>query len=347
MSKQFSPDPQRALELLAACPAYRQTPLIEIAPLQSQRVLVKDESQRMGLGAFKALGGVYAVAQLIRLRWHAATGQELAPARMMEEEVNAFSRQICFVCASAGNHGLAVAKGAQLFGASCRVHLAASVPETFASRLTALGATVLRSGQSYEDSMESAAEDAAEPERILLADSSWADYTEIPSLVMEGYTVLAEELRENFADHQTWPSHVFLQAGVGGLAAAVSHHIRHRWPSQPRLIVVEPDAAPCLYESHRQGRLSSVAGPQSSMGRLDCKEASMLAFDVLHEHADDFVLISDQQAEAARETLARSGFHSSASGAAGFGALLAQDELGLDLPEAAVCLVIVSEGAAD
>lgn len=321
-------DSARPLSLLAACPAYRETPLVRVAD-GGRTLLVKDETARMGLGAFKALGGVYAVARLLEARLGVAA-QTLVGAKA--------AAGVTFVCASAGNHGMAVAAGARLFGAKARIHLSPQVPETFAERLHGRGAEVVRSGGTYEESVAAAVADAETTGAIHLADGSWPGYTEPPRLVMEGYTVIAEEMRRDFAATGDWPSHVYLQAGVGGLAAAIAYMIRLNWAVQPEIVVVEPDAAPCLKASAAAGRMVTVEGPVSIMGRLDCKTPSMLAFDILRMAADRFVTVSDSQSEAAAARAATLGFDTTPSGAAG---LAGQDA---EAGAAARPLIILSEG---
>lgn len=325
-------DPSRPLELLAACPIYKPTPLSK-ATIQGQNLWVKDESSRMGLGAFKALGGVYAVARLIE----EAVGTPIAAADFQSDEVRKVAKTLTFICASAGNHGMAVAAGAALFGAGARVHLASSVAESFAQRLRAKGAEVVRSGDTYEESIIAAITDADQSGGIHLADGSWPGYTHAPGLVMEGYTVMAEEMRAVFEAKNTWPSHVYLQAGVGGLAAAIAYMIRLNWGEQPEIIIVEPEAAPCIGDSIAAGKLVTVTGPVSDMGRLDCKDASMLAFEVLRKTADRFVTLSEVQAKSAVAAAQNAGFSTTPSGAAG---------LAVALDEAAERpLVILSETA--
>lgn len=323
----------RPLSLLSVCPAYRQTPLLRLDD-GGRPLLVKDETDRMGLGAFKALGGVYAVARLLEARLG-----------IRADAIEAFrdaarSSTTTFVCASAGNHGLSVAAGGRLFGARVRVHLSEQVSERFAERLRAKDAEVVRSGATYEESVEAAIADAAASRAIHLADGSWPGYTEPPRLVMEGYTVIAEELRRDFAARGDWPSHVYLQAGVGGLAAATAYMIRLNWEMQPEIVVVEPEAAPCLKASVAAGRMVTVEGPASVMGRLDCKTPSMIALDILREAADRFVTVSDAQATAAAARAADLGFATTQSGSAGLAALDGER----DVPSRP--LVILSEGAA-
>ncbi len=331
MTHPVSLDVAKPLALLAACPRYAPSPLTQVSH-RGRPLLIKDETHRMGLGAFKALGGVYAVAKLIE----AHIGRPLSAEMFMDDAVRRGAADLTFVCASAGNHGMAIAAGARLFGAKARIHLSDTVPKSFARRLRDTGAEVARSGETYEDSVAAAIEDAAISGAVHLADGSWPGYTEPPRLVMEGYTVIGEELRETILERGTWPSHVYLQAGVGGLAAAVAHVVRTRWPVQPKIIVVEPDAAPCLRDSAAAGKMVTVAGPVSNMGRLDCKAPSMLALDILMASADDWVTIRDQDASAAVAQARDLGFATTPSGAAGLAACLAEEA---DLP-----LIILSEG---
>ena len=298
----------------------------------------------MGLGSFKALGGVYAVAQLIAKAWKAEHKAGLTPKNMLDERVRDFARNITFVCASAGNHGIAVAAGARLFGAKARVHLSETVPTAFESRLKNIGSEMKRSGKTYEESMTAAIDDVASGGAVLLADSSWPGYTKAPSLIMEGYTVIAEELRRDFEKTDNWPTHVFLQAGVGGLAAGLAYMIRENWAVQPKIFIVEPDRAPCIKESVEAQRLVKVSGPISNMGRLDCKEPSLVALDVLNRTADGFILVSDQEAKKAVKVAEKFGLSTTPSGAAGLAGLLTSVKPNLGLDEHSRSLIIISEG---
>ena len=317
---------------VSACPAYAATPL-SFAEIGGRRIWLKDESRRMGLGSFKALGGVYAIARIIARE----AGGDIEPAALVSDDVRRAASRLCFVTASAGNHGLAVAAGARLFGASARIHIAETVPEAFALGLRARGARVLRSGATYEECIAAAADDAERRDAVHLTDTSWPGSLESARLVMEGYTILAGELREAFAASGEWPTRVYLQAGVGGFAAALAWSIRQSWEVQPEITVVEPDRAACLQASVAARKLVTVSGPVSNMGRLDCKTPSMLAFDILKLTADRFVTVSDGEAARAARRLAAHDLASTPSGAAGLAACLRQDESGNPL-------VIVTEG---
>ena len=331
-------DPRAAMALLALCPAARPTPLLPLPALAGSlgigHLCIKDERQRMGLGSFKALGAAHAIAKRASL----AAGDDLA-----RNYAHALSGQT-FVCASAGNHGLSVAAGAQVFGATAVIYLSASVPESFVRRLEAKGARAVRAGETYEGSMMAAAAAAAKHGWHLLSDSTWVGYTDPARDVMEGYLVMGEEVAREMAQP---PSHIFLQAGVGGMAAAAAASARRHWGDAPRIIVVEPEFAPALFESIKAGRPVIAGGPVSRMGRLDCKEPSHLALKYLAREADNFMTISEDEADAGVALLERHGISTSPSGGAGFAGLqqaIAQDaELGLD--RASKVLIYVSEGA--
>jgi diaminopropionate ammonia-lyase len=342
---EFAPDFDRAVSHFHARDEYEVSPLRTLVGSDGTSFLAKDETGRMGLGAFKALGAPYAVARILDEAWRRQGGDALTPARFHDPEVRAFAASFTFVCASAGNHGIGVAAGARSVGAKARIHLADTVPQGFADRLTAMGAEVARSGAAYDDSVAAAIEDAGRTGATLLADGTWPGYTEIPKWVMEGYCVIAEELREAFEASGRWPSHVFLQGGVGGLAAAMAHMIRLNWAEQPELIVVEPEAAPCLQASHDAGRPTRADGPSSTMGRLDCKEPSIVAWRALERCGVTYDTLSDEEAEAAARSLAALGVETTPSGAAGYGALRRRVAGSLD-PKAIWPLVIVSEGPA-
>lgn len=341
----FAPDFQRAQAFFEAQENYAVSPLRPLLAPGGHCFWAKDETSRMGLGAFKALGAPYAVFRLLGDAWLAKTGEILTSARLEDADVRALAATQTFVCASAGNHGLGVAAGARSAGARSRIHLAGTVPRNFAERLRALGAEVVWSGEVYDESVEAAKTDAERTGAILLADGTWPGYTEIPKWVMEGYCVIAEELRAAFEASGHWPTHVYLQAGVGGLAAAMAHMIRLNWAVQPELIIVEPEAAACLQASHKAGRPTRADGPDSNMGRLDCKEPSIVAWRVLERCNVSYLTLSEEDGAAAAEAMTALGIATTPSGAAGFGALCNQTPditAGKDFNP----LVIISEGPA-
>lgn len=325
-------------KLLTLCPRHAVTPLIDADDLAQEigvgQLWIKDERARMGLGSFKALGAAYAIA-----REAAQALQEETP----EEPVWDTALQgRTFVTASAGNHGLSVAAGAQLFGAHAVIFLAETVPDAFAARLREKGAEVVRAGSDYEASMAAAGAAAEENGWSLLSDSSWPGYTEPARAVMEGYLQLAAETATQMDQA---PTHIVLQAGVGGMAAAVAAYARHVWGDDPQIVVVEPDVAPALIESIRAGQLVDTLGAVSCMGRLDCKTPSLVALNGLACDADLFVTISEEEGAEAAQTLTRMGYATTPSGGAGLAALLTHriPNCGAD----ASVLAILSEGRED
>ena len=314
--------------LLARCPAYEQTPLITLEGFGGAgHVFVKDERTRMGLGSFKALGAAYVIA-------HQAAQTGAADMK------TALAGQT-FVTASAGNHGLSVAAGANLFGAKAVIYLAEAVPEGFAERLRAMGAGVERLGTSYEESMEGAQKAATDNGWTLLSDSSWPGYFELSHRLMEGYLAMAAETTRQM---QSAPTHIFLQAGVGGLAGACAAYFRHVWGDGPQIIVVEPETAPALIASIKAGKPVIAPGPVSNMGRLDCKEPSLIALRGLSRDADVFVTLTEEEATEAMPALAAAGLATSTSGGAGLVALM-QGIDGIDASSEVLC--ILSEGDED
>jgi len=321
-----APHAYEVRSLLGACPAHGATPLLPLSAIATElglaEVYLKAEWLRMGLSSFKALGGAYAVALLVKARAEAA-GRPVAPADLASPPIRAVAAGMTLVCASAGNHGLSVAAGANAFGARAVVFLSEAVSETFAVRLRDRGAVVERAGATYEESMERATAVAHARGWDLVSDSSWPGYITTPLDVMRGYTALFEEAADTLEAADGPASHVFVQAGVGGLAAAGAGYLRDRWGEDFTFVVVEPEGASCVLESVRQGRFVRLTGGVTTLGRLDCKEPSLLALELLSRLADAFVLVSDAQADLAAARLAAQGAPVSPCGAAGAAGLFA------------------------
>lgn len=323
------------LALLELCPAAKATPLVSCSHLASSLNIaalhIKDESQRMNLGSFKALGAAYAIAK------------QAAAKRQGDNWSDALAGEV-FVTSSAGNHGLSVAAGAKLFGAKAVIYLSVHVPEDFANRLRDYGAEVVIAGNSYEESMDAALARAKAEGWQIMSDTTWPEcYTGVD--IMEGYLVMAAEAFD--AMDQT-PTHIFLQAGVGGLAAAVAALARDRYGDVPHITVVEPDEAPALQAAIKAGQIVGSGGDVSIMGRLDCKEASEVALAGLAAHADVFMTINDADCKRLIADLAAEGLAASPSGGAGYAALkLAVDHGLFGLNDQSRVLLFMSEGAID
>ena len=320
----------RVETLLDQCPMAAQTPLVDASAMTDGMTLwVKDERPRMGLGSFKALGAAYVIAR------------QAADVTSTPDATTLTGRT--FVTASAGNHGLSLAAGARVFGARSVVYIADTVPDSFEHRLQDYGACVVRKGADYAASMEAARAAAEDQGWTLLSDSSWKGYTDLPFVLMEGYLQMAAEA---VAQCPAVPSHVFLQAGVGGLAGAVAAYLRQAWGDVPQIIVVEPEAAPALQSSIVAGSCVFAEGPDSVMGRLDCKEPSLIALNGLARDADHFLTLDDKDVTALLPRMTAQGLATTASGGAGLAAALhrdVSDMLGLD--GTAQCLCFLSEVA--
>jgi len=326
-----SVDRDAPLQLLQRCPAHAETPLVDHPDLAARlgigALWIKDERGRMGLGSFKALGAAYVIAH------DAVTANPDTPDTALTGST--------YVTASAGNHGMSVAAGARVFGADAVVYIADTVPEAFAERLRAKGAKVVREGAIYEDSMAAAAKAAEDNGWRLLSDSSWPGYVDPPHRLMEGYLALMAEVFEQVPDV---PTHIFLQAGVGGLAGACAAIARAHWGTAPQIIVVEPEAAPAIEAAIRAGEFVTTEGPASTMGRLDCKEASLIALKGLSHDAAAAALITEDEAEAATNLLRATGLETTPSGCAGFAAALSDNQGATGMDATSRVLVILSEG---
>jgi len=319
--------------LYAQCPRADKTPLHSIDTRAHQIAMgtlyVKDERTRMGLGSFKALGAASVIATIAQKRL--ANG-------VFENSLH----DMTFVTASAGNHGLSVVAGANAFGAKAVIYLAETVPISFQQKLRSIGAEVVVEGVDYEASMTAAEQAAKENDWFLLSDSTWPGYA-VGADVMKGYMLAAKEIVDQCPEA---PTHLFLQAGVGGLAAAMALYLREAYGPNLRIIVVEPDRAPALQAAVKLGALCDAGEGVSSMGRLDCKRASLSALDTLARHANDFMTLTDSDVEAQLPRLSKLGLETSPSGGAGLAAALigaAQGEFDLNATSRVMC--IVSEGA--
>ncbi|WP_118134418.1 diaminopropionate ammonia-lyase [Oceanicella sp. SM1341] len=350
----------RAAALLPLRPDHGPTPLTALPGLAARLGLgalhVKDEGARLGLGSFKALGGAYAVQVLVLEEAARRLGRPVAPQDLASAPVRAIAAGMTFACATDGNHGRSVAQGARLCGARAAIFVHSGVSEARVAAIAAFGARMIRVQGSYDASVEEAARVAEAEGWTVVSDTSWPGYERIPGLVMQGYTVLVAEA---LAALPAPPTHVFLQAGVGGFAAAVAGHLQALLgPRMPRVVVVEPQRAACLLASARAG--APVRVPEEAptvMAMLECYEPSRVAWRILERLAEGFLALDEESAPAAMRRLAAPepgdpAIVAGESGAAGLAGLLhALDDgrLGdaLGLGPAARVLVINTEGATD
>ena len=290
---------------ITAWPDYARTPLRDLPAIARQAGIgalrLKDESGRFGLGSFKVLGGAYAVDTLVGERG---------------------THGVTVTCATDGNHGRAVAWGARRHGVRCVVFLHEAVSEGRARAIADLGAELRRVPGTYDDAVRQAAEAARAEGWIVVADTAWPGNVEVPRRIMQGYRLMADEALDQWPDSAP-PTHVFVQAGVGGMAAAVSVHLRSRFDPAPSLVVVEPEHAACLLASAEQGGPTALPGSlHTIMAGLACGEPSLLAWPELDRNAAAFMAIPDEAVAPCMRMLAAQEIVAGESGVAGLAALL-------------------------
>lgn len=345
---------RRAKAEITRWPGYAPTKLHDLPALADAAavavVRIKDESERFGLGSFKALGGAYAVADSLLAeieRRHGAGSAKMDDliARRLP------AGDITVACATDGNHGRSVAWGAASFGSPCCIFVHETVSAGRVAAIEQFGAQVRRVSGTYDDAVRAAAETAEREDWLVISDTSWPGYTEVPRLIMQGYRLMPDEALDQWSGEP--PTHVFIQAGVGGVAAAVSVQMRARLSPSPALIVVEPERAACLFASAEAGRIAAIGGDLDTiMAGLACGEPSLLAWQELERASTAFVTIDDEAAISAMRSLAGQGVVSGESGAAGLAGLLAvaADESAraiLGLTAQSRVLLFSTEGATD
>jgi diaminopropionate ammonia-lyase len=295
-----APALQAASEEIARWPGYAVTPLHALPSLARALGVAglhyKDEGSRFGLGSFKALGGAYAVGRLLcrelsRRLGRAVTMGDLVQQPALRAQCEAFT----VTCATDGNHGRSVAWGARMFGCRCVIYIHASVSAGRQAAIERFGAHVVHTGGNYDDVVRQADADARAQGRHVISDTSYPGYMDVPRDVMQGYQLMVDEAVRALPQ---WPTHVFVQAGVGGLAAAVCAWFWERDARRrPYLAVVEADRADCLLRSAQAGRPVAVGGELDTlMAGLACGEPSLLAWEILDRGADAFCTIADVDA---------------------------------------------------
>jgi diaminopropionate ammonia-lyase len=353
----------RALEEISSWPGYAPTPLHSLPSLARRLglagVLYKDEGLRFGVGSFKAIGGGYAVCEILKAEVHRRCCRRVTSAELRSGAYDSITRPIVVTTATAGNHGRGVAWAAQMFRCRCIVYVPVGCSAGRGAAIAAYGAEVVRTSMGYDDTVRECLRQATQHGHLVVSDTSWDGYEQIPCTVMQGYTVITSEIMDQLPRSEI-PTHMFVQGGVGSFAAAVAWHVRSEWTDpRPQIIVVEPQHAACLMESAKARVPTALSSPaRSIMGGLAAAEVSPLAWPVLRDGADFFVSISDEAVAPAIRMLAYPLPHDPAvvageSGVAGLAALLgalreggeAKDELSLG-PDSRV-LLFGTEGATD
>jgi diaminopropionate ammonia-lyase len=302
-----TPDPQlfdfastdtaaKVLEFHRSLPRYHPTPLVNLAELAHRlgirKLLVKDESQRFDLNAFKVLGASYAIAKYLGELLELPEGSLGFDAIHAQQEQY---RHTTFVTATDGNHGRAVAWAASLLGCKSVVYMPKGSSQARLEAIQNSGADAAITDLNYDDTVIFARQQSEQHNWLLLQDTSWPGYEKVPLDIMRGYLTLITEYREQA--HDIWPTHVFVQAGVGSLAAAIlaGLHCTEDRPT-PAFITVEPLGAPCLYESAQQsdGKPYRVQGDLPTiMAGLACGEPSHMGWEILKSASSAFLVCTD------------------------------------------------------
>ena len=262
----------KAYNTISNWETYKPTPLLNLDKLSKnlglKNIFYKDESKRFGLKSFKALGGAYAV-----------------------EQVSAGKKNVVVATATAGNHGKSVAWGANRLGISCKIFISEFVSDTRADEMRKLGADVVQVKGNYENSLNECIKQSKKNGWEIVQDVAWENYLTVPKLTMAGYSVMIEEISKQTDQYIT---HIFLQAGVGGMASGVIAGVARYFKRIPKIIVIEPENADCVLKSVDAGELTKVEiEKESIMGGMSCGEVSLVPWQILKNSVNNCLSIPD------------------------------------------------------
>ena len=283
-----SEDIDEAYKTISNWNNYSPTPLISLNKLNEKlklnKIFYKDESKRFHLKSFKALGGAYAVEKIIK-------GND----------------KTIISTATAGNHGRSVAWGSQKNGLKCKIFISEFVSESRAEVMRNFGADVIRVKGNYEDSLNECIKQSNQNNWQIVQDVAWEDYKLVPKLTMAGYSVMMKEISEQIKNEKI--SHVILQAGVGGMAAAMVAGIARYLNYIPQIIIVEPDSAACVLASIKTGKIEKISiDKESIMGGMSCGEVSLVPWEILKNSVHYCVTVSDDYVSKTVKYLANNQF---------------------------------------
>ena len=281
-------DIDEAYKIISRWDNYSPTPLIYLNKLSRilklNKIFYKDESKRFHLKSFKALGGAYAV-----------------------EKVTKGNKEMVISTATAGNHGRSVAWGSKKLGLKCKIFISEYVSESRAEVMRSFGADVIRVKGNYENSLDECIKQTNQNNWQIVQDVAWHDYKLVPKLTMAGYSVMMKEISEQINNQQI--SHVILQAGVGGMAAAMVAGIARYLNNIPKVIIVEPESAACVLESIKTGKIEKISiEKESLMGGMSCGEVSLVPWQILKNSVNYCVTVSDDYISKTVKFLANSEF---------------------------------------
>ncbi len=344
-------------------PQYAVTPLVSLphtaAHFGVRNICVKNENTRFGLNAFKVLGGSYAIGTVIA-RKLGIPPEEITFERLISPGIRQKTGPLTFITATDGNHGRGVAWTARTLGYDACVYMPKGTAKERLDNILSTGAYAEITDLIYDDAVRYARRLAEEHGWILVQDTAWPGYTAVPDLIMQGYTTLADEAAEQLGDET--PTHIFLQAGVGSLAAAAAAYFKQRYRNAPPFItVVEPDNAACIFRTAKadDGVLHAVKELNTIQAGLACGEPSLTAWDILRQCADGFMTVPDEAAATGMRILAAplagdTPVEAGESGASAFGAAVellrpenARFRAMAGIDGDSVILVVNTEGATD
>jgi len=281
-------DIDEAYKTISKWDHYSPTPLILLNKLSKKlklnKIFYKDESKRFKLKSFKALGGAYAV-----------------------EKVTKGNKNVVISTATAGNHGRSVAWGSKKLGLKCKIFISEYVSEFRAEAMRSFGADVIRVKGNYDNSLKECIKQSNQNNWQIVQDVAWHNYKLIPRLTMAGYSIMMKEISEQINNQKI--SHVILQAGVGGMAAAMVAGIARYLKNVPKIIVVEPESAACVLESIKTGKIEKISiKKESLMGGMSCDEVSLVPWEILKNSVNHCVTISDNYIANTVKSLANCNF---------------------------------------
>lgn len=345
---------------------YKPTPLVALDALAEKmnvsKILVKDESKRFGLNAFKVLGGAYAIAKLICKELKIDINA-IDFGYLKSDEIKEKLGNVTFITATDGNHGRGIAWAAKELGQNAVIYMPKGSALNRVKAIEKLGAKVTVTNLNYDDSVRVALEESEKNGWFMVQDTAWEGYEEIPRWIMQGYMTMATEAVEQMEDMEIKkPTHVILQAGVGAMAGAVLGYLSNKYKKVPKTIIVEPTEAACIYKSAvaSDGKMHIVDGDLTTiMAGLACGEPNPLGWSILNEHASAFISCGDYISANGMRILANpikndERVISGESGAIGIGLinLLSLNELAdvrekLEINEDSVILLFSTEGDTD
>tara|TARA_S200000501_G_scaffold345219_1_gene357679 strand:+ start:2460 stop:3587 length:1128 start_codon:yes stop_codon:yes gene_type:complete len=299
-NKRFSFDKKKILNLLSkkdievayssisSWKDYSPTPLIELNKLSKElninKIFYKDESKRFNLNSFKALGGAYAV-----------------------EKISKGNKNIVVATATAGNHGRSVAWGARRLNLKCKIFISEFVSDARGKAMRDLGAEIIKVKGNYEKSLIECIKQSNENKWQIVQDVAWKDYTIVPKLTMAGYATMMKEIVDQIKTDQI--THIILQAGVGGMAAAMIAGIAGYLDYVPITIVVEPDSAACVLESIKTGKIEKIdIKRESLMGGMSCGEVSLIPWQIIKNSVKYCISLPDDNIGKTMKLLRNSSF---------------------------------------